>query len=563
MSDLLLKVGSIAALLGGLIFVHELGHFVVAKLFRVKVLKFSLGFGPKIWGFRRGETEYRLALLPLGGYVKMAGDDPTEPLPPEDRGRGFLEQSPWRRFLIAFAGPGVNLVFPVFLFFAIAMLHNGAMRPAPRIGSVSPGSPAAAAGLQPADRILSVEHPAHGSRPVRYWSDLQDLVAPHPGEKLLFTVERGGQRISLPIVPAREEERNILETTVRGVIGVTPVFSPAIVLPAPSTQPTALLGASGELEPFDLVVKVAGKPVAHWGELANAWTAAGCAPVDVEILREEALPMPGAALTLHRHRSLKAVPTCAGGKLSIFPADPNVSTVIAAVTPGSPADQAGLKRGDAIAAVDGKPVRSFREVNALGIALEEGKPVQLALADGRSVQVVPQVQTHMDELSGKVQRRLQLGFHPDRREVVSALALVAEQVPQHIGFLEAARISVEQVITAIRITVLGITRIVQGEISFRTVGGPIMLFSITAEAAEDGLDRFVHAMAMISVNLGLMNLFPIPVLDGGHIVACIIEAIRRRPLSLRTREIANLAGMVLLLGLMVAVFYNDILRYML
>ncbi|HET7824870.1 MAG TPA: site-2 protease family protein, partial [Anaeromyxobacter sp.] len=108
MPDLLLKVGSIVLLLGGLIFVHELGHFFVAKALRVKVLRFSIGFGPRLFGVRRGETEYRISLLPLGGYVKMAGDDPSEEVAPADRGRGFLEQSPARRFVIAAAGPAMN-----------------------------------------------------------------------------------------------------------------------------------------------------------------------------------------------------------------------------------------------------------------------------------------------------------------------------------------------------------------------------------------------------------------------------------------------------------------------
>src|SRR5919108_3779181 len=124
-SDFLLKAGSIVLLLGGLIFVHELGHFLAAKALRVKVLRFSIGFGPRLFGFARGETEYRIAALPLGGYVKMAGDDPTEDVAPQDRGRGFLEQRPWRRFVIAFAGPAMNLAFPALIYFAIQLGQNG------------------------------------------------------------------------------------------------------------------------------------------------------------------------------------------------------------------------------------------------------------------------------------------------------------------------------------------------------------------------------------------------------------------------------------------------------
>ena len=192
MAELLLKAGSIALLLGGLIFVHELGHFLVAKLLGVKVVRFSIGFGPKLFGFHRGETEYRIAALPLGGYVKMAGDEPGEEPAPEDRGRGFLEQAPWKRFAIAFAGPAMNLIFPGAIYIAITLAQNGELAPGPRIGSVSPGSPAAAAGLQPGDRIVSVTTPDGTATPIRHFNDLRRIVSPHPGERLRIEVERGG-----------------------------------------------------------------------------------------------------------------------------------------------------------------------------------------------------------------------------------------------------------------------------------------------------------------------------------------------------------------------------------
>src|SRR5574340_998114 len=202
MPDLLLKIGSIVLLLGGLIFVHELGHFLVAKLMGVKVLRFSIGFGPRLFGVQRGETEYRIALLPLGGYVKMAGDDPSEALAQEDRGRGFLEQAPWRRLLIALAGPAANLIFPGVIYVALAAGQNGEPTAGPVVGTVAPGTPADRAGLLPGDRILTVTIPGGPARPVRYFSDLRDLVSPHPGQSLSFAVDRAGRPLSLTIEPA-------------------------------------------------------------------------------------------------------------------------------------------------------------------------------------------------------------------------------------------------------------------------------------------------------------------------------------------------------------------------
>src|SRR5512136_2069565 len=171
-SDVLLKVGSIVLLLGGLIFVHELGHFVAAKLLGVKVVRFSIGFGPRVLGFRRGETEYLLSLLPLGGYVKMAGDEPGAEVPPEDRGRGFLEAAPWKRLTIAFAGPAANLAFPVLIYFALALAQNGSAVPGPTLGTVMPGSAAERAGLRAGDRVVEVTVPGKPPAPVRYFSDL-------------------------------------------------------------------------------------------------------------------------------------------------------------------------------------------------------------------------------------------------------------------------------------------------------------------------------------------------------------------------------------------------------
>ena len=522
----------------------------------MKVLRFSVGFGPRLFGFHRGETEYRIAALPLGGYVKMAGDEPGEETAPEDRGRGFLEQPPWKRFAIAFAGPAMNLLFPGLIYVAMTLAQNGEMTPGPRVGSVSPGSPAAEAGLRPGDRILSVTPPGGEVTPVRHFTDLRRLVSPHPGEALRLEVERDGARLPpITIVPARERESNPVEVRERGVVGVTPTYSPAVVAPVAR-------GAAGPLQPFDLVVRAGGRPVANSGDLDQALAAARCAPIDLEVLREDPLVLPGAALSTYHPLTLSGVPTCAGGEPSIAVADPGVSTFVAAVTPGGPADKAGIRRGDSLASVNGKPVRSFRELNALSAEFAAGKPVDVVLGDGRRVEFVPGEELVMDEMMQERRPRLLLGFAPDQRVLVSPDALVAENVPLRIGLVEAVATSTQHLVDVVRVTVKGIALIVTGQISFKTVGGPIMLFSIAAQAAEKGIESFLFKMALLSVNLGLMNLLPIPVLDGGHLAACLVEWVTRRPLSVRTREVANLVGIALLLMLMLVVFKNDIARLM-
>jgi len=555
MPDILLKLGAIVLLLGGLIFVHELGHFVVAKALGVKVLRFSIGFGARLFGFTRGDTEYRISLLPLGGYVKMAGDDPGEEVLPEDRGRGFLEQSPWRRLVISAAGPAANLLFPAVVYFAIYAAQNGSLEPAAAVGTAHPGSPAAVAGLRPGDRILAVTAPGAAEKPVRYFTDLSLLVSPHPERPLTFRVRRDGAELPpITIVPASDEESDPVETTRRGVIGITPHYAAALVAPA---RP----GIAGPVEPFDLVVSAAGQPVRHHGDLERALVRAACGPLDLEVVREAPVALPGVNLARPEAIALRAVPTCAAGAPTLLPADPNLSTFIAAVTQGSPAEAAGLRRGDAIAKVNGEVVRSFRDVNAHGREFQIGKPATLELADGRTVTLVPGAESYVDGVTMEKSQRLVLGLFPEVRGwVLDPRGRFVAEVPLERGVGELAAIAGRKLWSVVRLTALSIQRIFTGHISFKTVGGPIMLFQIASDAAGEGWLVFLGYMALISVNLGLMNLLPIPVLDGGHIAQAAIEGVTRRPLSVRAREIANVVGLILLFTLMIFVFKNDIVR---
>jgi regulator of sigma E protease len=284
--------------------------------------------------------------------------------------------------------------------------------------------------------------------------------------------------------------------------------------------------------------------------------------VGLEVLRERAAGAPGVAISSYEPVRLDAVPTCAGGKPTIAIADPAVSAFVGSIVPGGPADRAGLARGDAVVAVNGRPVRTLRELSLLAPEFQAGRPVKLALLGGREVTLVPGEESFVDDMTKERQTRVVLGFAPDGHAAVEPDALVAEQVPLRLPVLEAARKAGGQLREVVRLTVLGIARVVTGDISFKTVGGPIMLFSIAAQAAEEGIESFLFKMALISVNLGLMNLLPIPVLDGGHLAACLVEGVTRRPLSVRTREIANLVGIALLVLLMIVVFKNDIVRLM-
>jgi regulator of sigma E protease len=555
-----LKPLAIVVLLGGLIFVHELGHFLVAKLLRVKVLRFSIGFGPPILSFRRGETEYWLAWLPLGGYVKMAGQEPGAEIAPEDRGRGFLEQAPWRRLLIALAGPAMNLILPFALFVGLATAQNGSETLAPVVGTVVPGQPADRAGLRPGDRILSVTGP-DGTVALRYFSDLQEAVTPHPGETLTFAIERDGKR--LPPVSFRtgsDERVNGVETVRLGVIGIRPYYPQAKVAPVAE-------GAAGGVEPFDTVIAVDGKPVVGAIELTRALQGAACRPVTLEVLREVPRPLPGAILGDVVRKRLEGVPSCDHGAPSLRIVDPWVSAAVAAVEPGSPAAAAGLKRGDVIVAVNGRAVRTAddlqRAVNVeLGRLDDAGgyRTGTLTLADGRELRITARQRKYVDELSGKERTVPSLGLRTDRRALGDDEALEVDRVPFRRGAGEIVAVAWRSTVDQIRQLVVGIAKMLSGEIASSQMGSFIQIIQVTGEAVERGLGYYLVLMAFISVNLAIMNLLPIPVLDGGHIAQGLVEMVTRRPLSIRMREIANVVGLVLLISLMAFAFKNDLVR---
>ena len=543
----LLGIGSFILVVGGLVFVHELGHFLVAKALGVKVLKFSVGFGPRLLWWTVGETEYRISALPLGGYVKMAGDVPGEETALADRGRGFYEQQPWKRIVIGLAGPLSNFAFPVLLFFFLFLARNGDLMPAAAVGAVVPGSAAERAGLQPGDRILSVAGPGAAARQMSGWPDLVRAISSHPAERLALVVERDGRQERVEVVPETEVRSNGVENERRGVIGITPSWAPPVV--APSAP-----GAAGPLAPFDEVKKVAGVPVAHFGEIARAFAAAGCRPVDVEVRRGEG----DAGVVL----PLAGVPTCAGAGLSVIPVQSELSAVVGRVEPGAPAAEAGLARGDVILAVDGRPIRAFRELEFLDETLKAGQPIALSLAGGRTVQFVPRTEIVKDRGTGEKIERFVLGFGSDSADPAFPGALDVARVRFERGLGELASAAVQETWRITRLTALGIAGIATGRLSHKQVGGIITLFDQSRDAAAQGWGTLFFWMALVSVNLGIMNLLPIPVLDGGHVAAALVEQVTRRPLSMRVREVATYVGLVLLGLLMILAFRNDIVRLM-
>jgi len=353
LSSFAFSVLCFAVALGVLVLVHEFGHFAVAKRAGVKVLRFSFGFGPVLLAWRRGETEYALSVLPLGGYVKMLGEGEDDPEALAEPDRAFVNHP--HRAAIVFAGPAMNFVF-AFLAYAVLFAAVGVELPsnAPQVGGVTAGLPAERAGLQPGDRIVAVN-----DTPIETWEQLSGRVVASNGERLRLTVERHGARFPLEITPALQENRTIF---------------------------------------------------------------------------------------------------------------------------GEPA--------------------------------------------------------------GRVYR----------------IGIEASHEWSRVGPLEAVRMAAQQTWTASTMVLKGLVLMVRGRVPLGELGGPIAIARAAGQQARAGGRYFLSMLAFLSINLAVLNLLPIPALDGGHLAFFAVEGVLRRPLRQRHREIAQQVGLLLLISLMLFVFYNDIHR---
>ena len=412
--------------LGFLIFAHESGHFFMAKLFRVRVLTFSFGFGKRLFGFHHGGTDYRVSLIPLGGYVRMAGDNPEESTAsaPDE----FLSKPKWQRFLILFAGPFMNILIAITFLAGLAMVGTEQLITRPVIGEVLEGKPAARAGLQTGDRILLIN-----DEPINDFEDVRLMVSMNAGTPLRVVYERNGQRATTTLTPEREES----EFGPVGRAGVTYMIEP----------------------------------------------------------------------------------------------------VVGRVEPGSAAETAGIRAGDVIVAANGKTVKELSEFAT--ISGDTKGPLRVDVRRGAETLAItiPAAEAETD---------LTRGIVPPTR--MFKLALVP-----------ALRYSVEENWKMLKYAGSAIARMFRPEGSVKELSGPINIARISGEMLRRGWVQVIGLMAMISLQLGVMNLLPIPVLDGGHIMILLIEGVARRDLSLRVKERIQQVGFAALATLMIVVLYNDVI----
>jgi regulator of sigma E protease len=537
-------------LIGLLVFVHEGGHFLFAKLFKVKVHVFSLGFGPRLFGFKKGETEYKVALVPIGGYVKMLGDDPTEKVDEADRGRAFGDKPLFQRFLIIAGGPAMNLIFPLFIHF-FAGLGNTEILPA-EVGLVVPNTPAYETGVMPGDVITSID-----GQEIHSFDDLIEVVSPQPGIGLKFVIRRGDETIQRTITPEPTEVTIILgEKKTVGKVGIGPGYLPSLVGLANPKSVAALAG----LKTFDLVVSVNDKPTPRLVDLERELvrTSGKTAVVEVRTLKPDAEPPFFPYEDQFSSKTHKIQLTVPAGTSSLKALGIEHSAdFVAHVTKDGAAEKIGLKRGDRLVSIDSKKVgfgQFFSEI-------EKQPDVEHMLAwtnegiEKRSAFKPTFIPAGEAADLGIKRDAYDKGFWG-----LIGRSVLPEKIPNPSLVASAMRYSASETWAGIRLIGIGFKLLFKGEISLRSIGGPIMIGQLAGQAGAAGATSFFWMMALISLNLGLLNLLPIPVLDGGQITFIIIETITRRPISLAIKEKIMLVGVAMLLLLMVFATWNDIAR---
>ncbi len=537
----------LALLCSVLIFVHELGHFVWAKVFGVKVLTFSIGFGPKIIRLRGRETEYCVALLPLGGFVKMLEENRQEPVLPEDKKRTFEAQALWKRIIIVIAGPAMNVLFPVLLYFAVFVGDTRFVPPT--VGVVVPGHPAEGK-LKEGDRVLAV----NGDR-LTTFAELHRVVSQSPNKELTLKVFRDGAQIEVVVVPKEVEVQKPLDIVDHvGEIGIGPSRPAAVVGVSRPDSPAYRAG----LRSFDLVTEVRGRPVKTFADLEDGLRDNRGETVPVTYLRPVEVPKGMGGLVdfaVYESGVAALTPEAGHGDLGsrtgLEPAD----LYVAHVPEGSAEWKADLRPGDRIVEVDQIEVTAWTTlVERLMAAPDRPHTLSwLRAGQRRSGTVELRREDYLDEY----------GEHRPRffvRMTNWSPTVLEPYVENPARLRYALHSAVEETYDVVRFIMVGIVRIAQGKVSISTLGGPITVYDVVGQESEKGVSYFVWAMAVISINLGLVNLLPIPVLDGGHLLFFLFEAVLRRPLPLRVREIASLVGFVLLVALMGVAFKNDIER---
>lgn len=503
--------------LGPLIFFHELGHFFFARLFGVRVEVFSIGFGPKIFKHVRKGTEYAISIIPLGGYVKMFGDDPFSetPLSEEEKKVAFNHKSKWARFWIVFGGPLANLILAYFLY--VGLLAGGEKVPETKVGVVTEKSVLYEKGFRTGDVLVGIN-----DEKILTFDDFN--IKGSRIEKV--TVQRQDEKVDLKVdMP--------LEPFIQEFIGLVSVVRRPIVV-----------NDKDERFYVSLVKK----------------------PKDLSLSMEEIIPLYKGTAYLYSYKE-------ADGKFTIDPAsesqltsDPSkdlLSVIIGMgfypidlgvrnIVMASPADKAGIKKGNILIKLEGKPLKSFEELRTSLQTFEDGKEISVTVLNEGKEEVkklIPEIK-EINEKKTKI-----IGIE-SAVEYITPKLIVAKAD----SFGAAVTGAFTRTWDGIVKTFSGYKKLITREVSLNNIGGPLAIGKVASDSFNISLSMFFRLMAIISINLGVINLFPIPVLDGGHIMFLLFELVNGGPLSRRKLEIAQRFGVSVLFLLIFIALFNDVTR---
>ena len=531
--------GPFIILLGFLIFVHELGHFLVAKWCGVRVEVFSLGFGKKILQYKRGDTNYCISLIPLGGYVKMFGDELGSQIEEKDRAFSFTHKKLWQRFAVVLAGPMMNCLFAILIFSVVGLMGEEVRRPV--LGDILEGSAAFSAGFRSGDEILAVN-----SSEVKTWDQFQELLDGSVNSKTNFTVKRNSseQTVAVEATPTLKANENLL--SMHQYIGDVDGFSQG----SKAAYIGVVKGSQAEVMGLmigDRIISINSQPVNYFRELENLFIVQQGKSAEIEIERglDKDAKIMKVTGTIPPHSSL--------GALGIESPD----LYLAKIIEDSPAAIAGLLPGDKIVRVSTVEPKKWEDVlNTVKNYKGEGTVQFGVVRQGQEklFDIVPKMASHMNHQGGE-EKRFTIGIMPWIQNAPPALALVKTS-----GFSETLAHGWKKTYDITGMTILSFVRLIQGSISPKNIGGVLSIGQAASETFKTGLNHFLQLMAVISVNLFVINLFPVPVLDGGHLLFYAIEGLRGAPLSMRKMEIAQQVGLVVLMSLMALSLFNDVTR---
>jgi regulator of sigma E protease len=544
-------------LVGVLVVIHELGHFMAAKLLDVKVLRFSIGYGRPLVRVKLGDTEYQIAAFPIGGYTRILGienqDDSATGTRNQDTGRSFASRPLWQRLVIVFAGPAANLILPVVIYFVFFAGHTAL--PAAVIGDVLEGGAAARAGIEPGDRVLEIDDTA-----VRYWEEIEEAVRSSPGKELQLRISRNGKVFERYLMPLEETvRRRDGEAVVQGRVGIT--HSPFV--PLVGVIDVQSPAARSGLKTGDLIISVHGQPVRNWSDVQRSLGKKFARRTSIAYFR--GVEVPGAPqIQLLAPGFADLVPETkldATLNRETYTGLEHAEMFVAHVDAGSPADnQAGLKPGDLIVALDDKPVVHWMDLDQR-LQAEPDKTFKLTwkrATAGKTEVITKELtqvwQEQLDDYDHTVSR-LVFGAHNDIDRGRGAT------VPIEGRFGYALTKALERTGETISTMASGFVQILSGDEPGEALGGPLRMYQVVSVSGNQGWDSFLLMLALISVNLGLINLLPIPMLDGGHLLVFVVEGARRKPLSTKAREHVQLAGLIVIVLITIVAAGNDIVRF--